>query len=259
MPNLTTTYKFNKPLVNNATDADLWGAQLNTNWDEADQEFGADFVDVASATTTDIGGAASRNVRITGTTTITGFGTVNAGYTRRVRFADALTLTHNGTSLILPGAANITTAANDCLVAVSLGSGNWIVTSYEAADTTPGEAGLQAYYDSRIKTFESTAQTITSGGGLTIAHGLGGKPDFVTCYLKCTTTDGPWNVGDEFFPLTSGASTRTGFVCERDSTNLVIRFSDETSVFNVPNRSNGGGDALVNSSWEIYFKAVRYI
>lgn len=84
-------------------------------------------VSVASATTTDIGAAASNNVLITGTTTITGFGTVAAGVVRYGRFSGALTLTHNGTSLILPGGANITTAANDQFIAESLGSGNWIV------------------------------------------------------------------------------------------------------------------------------------
>lgn len=36
MPNSTTNYSFNKPLVNNATDADLWGGYLNTNWDDVD-------------------------------------------------------------------------------------------------------------------------------------------------------------------------------------------------------------------------------
>lgn len=36
MPTLTTHYSLNKPLVNNAIDADLWGAQLNSNFDELD-------------------------------------------------------------------------------------------------------------------------------------------------------------------------------------------------------------------------------
>ena len=97
------------------------------------QETAGDYNDVASAATVDLGAEATRHIRITGTTTITGFGTVAAGVEREVRFAGALTLTHNGTSLILPGAANITTAANDCLTAVSLGSGNWIVTMYQKA------------------------------------------------------------------------------------------------------------------------------
>ncbi len=86
--------------------------------------------DVASGTTTNIGAAATSKVRITGTTTITAFDTVAAGIFRQGRFAGALTLTHNGTSLILPGAANITTATNDRYGALSLGSGNWIVLWY---------------------------------------------------------------------------------------------------------------------------------
>lgn len=93
--------------------------------------------DVASAGTTDIGAAASGVVRITGTTTITSLGTAAAGVRRAGYFAGALTLTHNGTSLILPGGASITTAANDRFDALSLGSGNWIVLDYTKAS---GEA-----------------------------------------------------------------------------------------------------------------------
>ncbi len=33
MPDTTTNYAFYKPLVNNATDQDLWGGYLNTNFD----------------------------------------------------------------------------------------------------------------------------------------------------------------------------------------------------------------------------------
>lgn len=90
-------------------------------------------VDVASSATTNIGAAASNNVQITGTTTITAFDTVDAGIRRNVRFAGALTLTHNGTSLILPGTHNILTVANDTAEFLSLGSGNWICLSYKFA------------------------------------------------------------------------------------------------------------------------------
>lgn len=99
-------------------------------------------VDVASATTTDIGAAASNYVRITGTTTITGLGTVASGVRRHVVFADALTLTHNGTSLILPTGANITTAAGDTALFISEGSGNWRCQSYQKAAGTPLTLGI---------------------------------------------------------------------------------------------------------------------
>lgn len=92
-------------------------------------------VDLASAATTDIGGATSPIVRITGTTTITSFGTNYAG-PRILTFAGALTLTHNATSLILPGGANITTAANDCAVVVPnlAAPSGWRVVAYQKAD-----------------------------------------------------------------------------------------------------------------------------
>jgi hypothetical protein len=86
--------------------------------------------DIASATTTDIGAATGEFVDVTGTTTITGLGTIAAGIKRTVRFTGALTLTHNATSLILPGSANITTANGDVAQFISLGSGNWKCTGY---------------------------------------------------------------------------------------------------------------------------------
>jgi len=63
--------------------------------------------DIASATTTDIGAATGNLIDVTGNVTITGLGTVQAGTERIVRFTGTPTLTHNGTSLILPGAADI--------------------------------------------------------------------------------------------------------------------------------------------------------
>lgn len=92
------------------------------------------FVNIASGSTTNIADATSPNVSITGTTTITAFGTIRAGVRRNIRFNDVLTLTHNATSLILPGNANIVTSPGDNAVAISEGSGNWRITSYQRAD-----------------------------------------------------------------------------------------------------------------------------
>jgi hypothetical protein len=88
---------------------------------------------LASADTLNIGAAASNAITITGTTTITALGTVAAGAERTLTFSGVLTLTHNATSLILPGAANITTAAGDVAAFVSLGSGNWRCVVYQRA------------------------------------------------------------------------------------------------------------------------------
>jgi len=101
-------------------------------------------VDVASATTTDIGAAASNLVRITGTTTITGLGTAAAGVARWVRFAGALTLTHNATSLILPYGASITTEAGATALFVSEGAGNWRCYWYQPATSSAARTILGA-------------------------------------------------------------------------------------------------------------------
>lgn len=92
---------------------------------------------IASATTTDISTAYAPTINISGSTTITGLGTAPAGVRRLLKFQGALTFTHNGTSLILPGSANITTAANDTAEMASLGSGNWICASYKRASGKP--------------------------------------------------------------------------------------------------------------------------
>lgn len=90
---------------------------------------------VASASTTDLSSGGSNVVAITGTTTITSFGsnavTTNCLY--YVRFTGALTLTYNATSLILPGATNITTAAGDTAIFKYEGSGNWRCLIYQPA------------------------------------------------------------------------------------------------------------------------------
>src|SRR5262249_10162154 len=49
----------------------------------------------------------------------------------------SLTLTHNSTSFILPGAANITTAAGDEMLAISEGAGNWRIMAYWSAAGPP--------------------------------------------------------------------------------------------------------------------------
>jgi len=99
--------------------------------------------DLASGATTDIGLIRTNFLTITGTTTITSFGS-NYNGPKMLRFTGALTLTHNATTLILPGAVNITTAANDTCIAVPKAvvsgvSDGWIVLAYQtAAGTSSG-------------------------------------------------------------------------------------------------------------------------
>jgi hypothetical protein len=89
--------------------------------------------DIASAATTDIGAVEGLMHDITGTATVTGFGTIRSGIWKVLKFEGAAILTHNATSLILPGAQNIVTADGDVGIFMSEGSGNWRCLHYMKA------------------------------------------------------------------------------------------------------------------------------
>ncbi len=105
--------------------------------------FGA-MTNIASASTVNLGSVTSNFANITGTTTISSFGTsasVNSPL-YFVRFDGALTLTHSST-LQLTNAANITTAAGDYSLWQYLGSGSgWrLVEYFRATLVKPNETG----------------------------------------------------------------------------------------------------------------------
>lgn len=140
----------NKTLTSPTLNTPVLGSAVNWNTTQT----------IASATTTDIAAATSNIVIVSGTTTITALGTVAAGAQREVTFSGALTLTHNATSLILPGSANITTAAGDTATFVSLGAGNWRCISYQKANGTA------------VITAGSNLNSITAAtGSATLANG----------------------------------------------------------------------------------------
>jgi hypothetical protein len=112
---------------------------------------------ISSASSIDLGAATGSNLHITGTATITSLGTVAAGTERTVIFDGALTLTHNATSLILPGGASITTAANDSATFISEGSGNWRCARYQ-------KASGQSVAGSAVSSVNGLTGAVTIGG-----------------------------------------------------------------------------------------------
>jgi hypothetical protein len=121
----------------------LTDADDNLIWDQEIENFQESVfgpqASIASATTTDLGSVGSNNVLINGTTTINSFGTsaTLANPIYFIQFGGILTLTYNATSMILPGAANITTAAGDsALVEFTNIAGYWRMIAY-----FPGTAG----------------------------------------------------------------------------------------------------------------------
>jgi hypothetical protein len=176
--------------------------------------------DIASAGTTSIGAASTAGyVDITGTTTITALGTVAAGTMRWVKFEGALTLTHNGTSLILPGAANITTADGDAALFVSEGAGNWRCLVYRPATGKPVVSGTVGKHKLWIPASAMLANPIN---GPASAQTVGSDVVYYTLDFDATTSEiaqftlsmpSSWDEGTVTFrPVWTAASGSGGVV-----------------------------------------------
>lgn len=96
------------------------------------------WTDIASASTTQLDGVVSNNVRVTGTTTINSFGSAANGTRKQLRFEGSLVLSYNPVTMILPGGTSITTGAGDCAVAISLGGSAWVIVDYQFASSSSG-------------------------------------------------------------------------------------------------------------------------
>lgn len=131
-------------------------------------------VTIASAASVAIGAAAANAVTISGITTITSFDTIADGAVRLVTFSGALTLTHSGTALILPGAASITTAAGDSAIFKSLGAGNWRCLVYQKASgaAVVGGGGLVSITETLVTAAPNaginTEQLAVTGGSTSV-------------------------------------------------------------------------------------------
>jgi len=177
---------------------------------------------VASATTSDICGASVKPdayITISGTTTINSFGSnCTAGHLKIVTFSGALTLTYNAVSMILPGAANIQTAAGDQAVVVSLGSGNWQVVAYTPAS---GQALINPALDVGAYLFTSAVNVPSSK--YLLAFGQAISRTTYAGYLTAVTIT-------QSVTATNGSPTLTGF---SDTTQIGAGAAIEASF--VPN------------------------
>lgn len=138
-------------------------------------------VTVASAATTNILGAASSFVAISGTTTITSFGT-GINRWRIVRATGAFLITHNATSLICPTGANITTAAGDTFVVVSDASNNARILAYQRASGVPLALADDSVTYAKMQNVSATSRALgrkTAGAGDTEELTLSELLDFI--------------------------------------------------------------------------------
>ncbi len=101
-----------------------------------------------------------------------------------------------------------------------------------------------------------TGNTITSGGLLTLAHGLGVVPKDVVLWLECTTADHGWSVGNRYCidkgnQANNAATAAFGAAVYMDSTNVYVRFGSNSDVFMGLDKGTGGYSSFTNGSWEL--------
>jgi hypothetical protein len=90
---------------------------------------------IVAAGTTELGSKAAGVITVSGTTTITSFGTTaETGQMKALIFAAATPITYNATSMILPMDASIIAQTGDVAVFAHKGSGNWVCLSWTRND-----------------------------------------------------------------------------------------------------------------------------
>lgn len=238
-------------------------------WTDWNSLIGAAETSIASAATCDIGAAGALFVAVTGTTAITSFGAA-ANKLRFLRFAGALTLNHDATALILPGGANIVTAAGDCAFFASDGDGNWRCRHYQRASGIPVPfaatgSGALVLSDSPAFTGAASAATLGLSGNLNLANNSGVQCKDIAGTSRnglSLDTGNEWRLGDtgvnggfhfsnslggsDFFTLTNsgnvllGTSTDGGW---HGNAKFAVYNGSTTSALSVWN-SVGGSNAI---------------
>lgn len=152
---------------------------------------------VASASTTNLGGAPSNIIVVSGTTSITSLGNSaslgNPLYF--VRFSGILTLTYNSTSLILPGLANIVTAPGDSAVFEFMGSGNWRCLSYQAVAGQPIGGQVRSVASGLSVTVTSDTATSITFNGLMLTDSSGNGNSYFANGTTLTNATGTSGAG----------------------------------------------------------------
>lgn len=211
---------------------------------------------IASAATTTIGTRGLGDyIHITGTTTITSFGTAAAAGVRRTLIFDgALTLTHNATSLICPGAADIVTVAGTIIEVVAETTANWRVVSITHPSLSMAEL---SYLDG----VTSAIQTQLNAKAALASPALTGTPTAPTAASTVSSTQ----IATTAFAVprtstTGSARLPVGTTAQRDASPVdgMIRYNSTTmgfeGYFNGQWQSVGGGQMFGNA----IVKAVSY-
>jgi len=243
------------------------GRGLNPVVNDGTTEFNYDLLDlipflkggdIASATALVLG-TDGNYFDVTGTTTITSITTVAAGTMARLHFDGIVTLTHNGASLILPGAANIATAAGDEFTFIEFSAGNWRCVAYALAS---GEAVIPTTIIDKTSTEAFLVRKDGDGGDILIVNTTNSRIEAVggdqSAAGPAYTFVGDTNTGmyhDDPNILGFSANGQSGMTINGSSGSAVNLLDGQTFVdvtnaaaFTVRKNAAGGDIFVVNTT-----------
>lgn len=152
---------------------------------------------------------------------------------------------------ILPnGNVGIGTATPNAQLAVS---GNSTISgSASVGSLTVGSSPIFT-----VGSFESTEQAIPGGGNsITIPHGLGGMPRFVTVSLRCVIAEQGWQVADEVLVNSVlVASSNNGFTVGANSSSIKFAQKGTLAIHGMSPAGNWNG--ITPANWRLVFRAWR--
>lgn len=295
MPSLTTNFSLNKPLVNSATDQDLWGGYLNDNEDTVDAALktARDFV-TRSISGADTATSADRNKLIlcnaSGaalTPVLPSAATVAAGFEIAYKKTDSsgnsVTVTRAAAETIDGATTYVLSGQYDSVCLVSDGS-NWHVKAYKTTPTSVASASTSVQGIVQLATtadvqggsssslgitpsgllaalgfseyYESAETAITLGTQVAFTHALGAIPRLVIGELVCKTTDDGYAVDDRI-PFLSNLNSggNQGIMFSYNATQIM--FTPGSSNISVLNQDTGVISTITTASWRVVLRAWR--
>lgn len=119
--------------------------------------------------------------------------------------------------------------------------------------STSGSRLLTANQTPFTKSYTSPEQTVTAGGTLTLAHGLGVKPKLVEAVLVCKTAEFGWSVGQEVNISTDfGNPSSYNYAIGRDETNIRA-VCGTTGILSFS--ASGVASTLTSTNWRLIVRA----
>lgn len=174
---------------------------------------------LASAATTDLGTVSTQHVRVTGTSTITSFGSSATSIkpVYLVEFNDALQLV-NSSDLLLPAQQDLSTTAGDSLLARYRGGGTWQVIAFFDSNLrqpvfVPGTNGYRIDANGCIEQWGLASAHSQSGGTYTVTFPIAFPNACMNVVMTALNSTGNPNSTDTFPQVVSlGPSSFTALM-----------------------------------------------